>query len=115
MAYSTIARAERQDSEETAPAPVSRSGAIRSEEDDDVPLVRYVDEARAPKIVRDIFEALRKSQGKVQNSRRVLAHNPDVLRAFGPFLGAITKENALTNRLKELAIVKASLINGCRY
>ena len=80
-----------------------------------MPLVRYVDEAQAPKIVQDIFEALRKSQGKVPNSRRVLAHNPDVLRAFGPFMGAIAKENALANRLKELAILKVTLINGCHY
>ena len=46
-----------------------------------MPLVRYGDEAQAPKIVRDIFEALRKSQGKLQNSRRVLGHNPDLARA----------------------------------
>lgn len=80
-----------------------------------MPLVSYVDEAQAPQIVRDIFEALRKSQGKVSNNRRAIAHNPDVLRAIGPLLGAVAKQNALPNRLKELAILKVTLINGCRY
>ncbi len=28
-----------------------------------------------------------------------MAHNPDVLRAFGPFIGAISTETALANRL----------------
>lgn len=64
-----------------------------------VPLVDYVDEAEAPRVVRDIFDALRKNQGKLPNSRRVMAHNPDVLRAFGPFIGAISTENALANWL----------------
>ncbi|HUX85487.1 MAG TPA: carboxymuconolactone decarboxylase family protein [Chloroflexota bacterium] len=77
--------------------------------------VRYADEDQAPSIVRTIFEALRKQRGQVQNSQRVLAHNPEVLRASGPFVGAVGRENALPNRIKELAILKVMLINGCQY
>jgi hypothetical protein len=64
-----------------------------------VPLVDYVDEAEAPRVVRDIFDAVRKNQGKLPNSRSVMAHNPDILRAFGPFIGAMSTENPLANRL----------------
>lgn len=80
-----------------------------------MPLVSYADEAQAPHFVHSIFEGLRQSKGFVYNSYRVMAHNPDALRAFAPCVGAILKEHALPNRLKELAILKVTLINGCRY
>jgi uncharacterized peroxidase-related enzyme len=78
-------------------------------------LVLYVDEDQAPPIIHILFEAARKQRGRVPNSQRVMAHNPDVLRAFGPFVGAIARENALPNRLKELAILKVTMINGCVF
>ena len=77
--------------------------------------VRYVDEDQAPPLVRSVFEAVRKQRGRVPNSQRVLAHNSEVLRAFGPFVGAVSRENVLPLRLKELAILKVTLINGCKY
>jgi uncharacterized peroxidase-related enzyme len=77
--------------------------------------VPYVDEQAAPQVVRGVFDAVRRQRGHVPNSQRLLAHNPEVLRAFGPFVGAVSREHALPLRLKELAILKVTLINGCRY
>jgi uncharacterized peroxidase-related enzyme len=70
---------------------------------------------RASQIIHTLYEAARKQRGMVPNSQRVMAHNPDALRAFGPFVGAIARENALPNRLKELAILKVTLLNGCVF
>lgn len=78
-------------------------------------LVSFVNEADAPPVVQRIFESIRKERGRVVNARLVMAHNPDFLRALGPFSTAIAKESSLSNRIKELAILQVSLINGCHY
>ena len=59
-----------------------------------MPLASYADEAQAPHFVHSIFEGLRQSKGFVYNSYRVMAHNPDALRAFAPCVGAILQQFA---------------------
>ena len=80
-----------------------------------MPLVEFVNEDEAPPVVGRIFNALRKDGRRVVNARRVMAHNPNFLRALGPFSEAIKQENVLPNRIKELAILRVSLVNGCQY
>lgn len=80
-----------------------------------MPLVRFVDEAEAPPVVQRIFDALRRERGRVANARRVMAHNPEFLRALGPLSTAVIRESALSSRIKELAILTVSLVNGCHY
>lgn len=80
-----------------------------------MPLVEFVFEDEAPPIVKRVFDALRNGGGRVVNARRVMAHNPDFLRALGPFSDAIKRESALSNRIKEIAILRVSLVNGCHY
>jgi alkylhydroperoxidase family enzyme len=80
-----------------------------------MPLVEFINEDEAPPVVRRIFNALRKAGRRVVNARRIMAHNPKFLRALGPFSEAILQENVLSNRIKELSILRVSLINGCHY
>ncbi len=80
-----------------------------------MPFIDPIPFDQAPPIVRRIYEATEHARGVVPNSQRTMAYNPEVLRAFGPFVGAISRENVLPNRLKELAILRVTLINGCRY
>jgi alkylhydroperoxidase family enzyme len=45
----------------------------------------------------------------------MLAHKPDVLRAFNQLSGAIWAEGTLAPKLKELAYLRVSILNGCAY
>lgn len=44
-----------------------------------------------------------------------MAHRPNVLKNFVPLYGSILDEGTVEQRYKELAYLKASLINGCEY
>jgi hypothetical protein len=75
------------------------------------PIVK--DDASEP--VRRIYDALERRTGRVSNLNKMLAHKPDVLRAFGPFYAAIWAAGALSNQLKTLAYLRVSILNGCVY
>lgn len=52
------------------------------------------------------------------NSFKLLAHSPNAMRWFYPFWAAVHAEgfgSSVPLRLKELAIVKTSMINSCAY
>lgn len=80
-----------------------------------LPLVGYPDSVQFPPFIHSIFAGMQRIYGKVFNSYRVMAHNPEVVRFFVPCAAAILKQHALSNRIKELAVLKVTLINGCRY
>lgn len=65
-----------------------------------------------------LFEAVTRMLGRVPNSYRVLAHSPAVASVLLPFNAVMQREgagSALSTRIKEMAVVKTSQINGCRY
>jgi alkylhydroperoxidase family enzyme len=78
-------------------------------------LIEPLEPDRAPAVVRRIFEALEKRGAPVSNLVKMLAHKPDVLRAYNQLSGAIWAESALSARLKELAYLRVSILNGCTY
>jgi len=80
-----------------------------------MPLCDFVDEEQSPPLVKRVFDSLRKQGFRVVNAHRVMAHNPEVLRHMDKFSHAVADENILSNRIKELAILKVSLVNGCHY
>ena len=56
--------------------------------------------------------------GRTANLLRILAHSPDVTKWYLGFLAAIRQPSAgavSDVRLRNLAILKTSTINGCRY
>lgn len=78
--------------------------------------IEPVEKEQAPETVRRIYDALEKQRGRPPgNLHKMLAHKPDVLRTFLPFYGAIWAPGALPDRLKELAYLRASILNGCAY
>ncbi len=78
--------------------------------------IEPVEKEQAPEAVRRIYDALEKQRGRPPgNLHKMLAHKPDVLRTFLPFYGAIWTSGALPDRLKELAYLRASILNGCAY
>jgi alkylhydroperoxidase family enzyme len=77
--------------------------------------ISLVEQDQAPDVVRKIYEGLEKSFGRVPNFFKVLANKPDVLRAFHQLDGAIWADGALSSKLKDLAYLRTSILNGCEY
>lgn len=77
--------------------------------------IQPVEKEQAPDIVRRIYEALEQRAGSVSDFTKMLAHKPEVLRAFNQLFAAVMAEDALTRRLKELVFLRVSILNGCAY
>jgi alkylhydroperoxidase family enzyme len=74
------------------------------------------DEATGP--AREIFDSSNQLLGRTANLLRILAHSPHLARWFLPFVAAVRQPNAgavSDVRLRNLAVLKTSTINGCRY
>ena len=77
--------------------------------------VSLVGDDEAPAVVRRIFESLQQRSGSVSPYFRVLAHRPDVLRAFNQLHAAIWADGALSAKLKHLAYLRVSILDGCEF
>jgi uncharacterized peroxidase-related enzyme len=65
--------------------------------------------------LKDTFEKLAARAGKVPNIFAVMAHRPGVLNTFLPLYKAIIGEGTVEAKYKELAYLRASMVNGCEY
>ncbi len=77
-----------------------------------------ITDAQAPEEVRLVFEGARRLLGRVPNFFRTLVHSPAQAKWLLPFLVTAQRMGpgtVLDGRLRELAIVKTSLLNGCKY
>lgn len=77
-------------------------------------LVSYVSNQQAAEKVKPVFEGMEKKIGAVPNVFRAMAHNPEMLEAFLA-LNATLPRTQLDSRLRELAYIKTSELNGCDY
>jgi uncharacterized peroxidase-related enzyme len=77
-------------------------------------LVHYVSNEEAAEKVRPILEGLEKKLGSVPNVFRAMAHSPELFEAFLGLNSALGKTR-LDGKLRELAYIKASELNGCDY
>ncbi len=64
---------------------------------------------------RPIYDALEKKMGRVINFFKVMAHKPNVLGPFLEFYTQVWAPGALSPKLKELAYLRTSIMNGCEY
>ena len=72
------------------------------------------DEEASPEVKR-VLEAIAPG-GKAAPFFRMLAHKPAVLRSFNQLSGGLWAEDSkLPPRLKDLAYLRASILNGCEY
>lgn len=74
------------------------------------PLVRLIDAAGAPLLLRDLFAG-----GDPGPIAAALAQVPELCQAALPFLGAALGPSLVAIRLKEIAILRTSALLGCRY
>lgn len=78
--------------------------------------IEPVERDGAPAQVRRIFEAIEREGRPVTNLLRMLGHKPAILRAYNQLYGALFAEDSdLSPRLKELAYLRVSILNGCAY
>jgi alkylhydroperoxidase family enzyme len=76
--------------------------------------IEPVDKDQAPPLVQRIYDGLEHQVGAVSVFTRMLAHKPDVLRAYNQLSGALWA-GELSEKLKELAYLRVSILNGCAY
>jgi uncharacterized peroxidase-related enzyme len=77
-------------------------------------LVRYVSTEEVGGNLRSVFENMQRKLGAVPNVFRVMAHSPELLEAFLALNSALGKTQ-LDGKLRELAYIKTSELNGCDY
>jgi uncharacterized peroxidase-related enzyme len=77
-------------------------------------LVSYITNQEAGDKVKAVFEGMEKKIGAVPNVFRAMAHNPEMLEAFLA-LNATLPKTKLDGKLRELAYIKTSELNGCDY
>jgi len=73
--------------------------------------ISLVEPESAPPEVKEIYEkALR---GKPGNAQKVLAHRPEMLKAFLPFYASVGR--SLDRKLYEMIYLRVSFVNDCHY
>ena len=80
--------------------------------------IRGISDEEATGAVKDVFDASHQLLGRTANLLRILAHSPYLARWFLPLVAAVRQPNAgavSEARLRNLAVLKTSTINGCRY
>jgi alkylhydroperoxidase family enzyme len=80
--------------------------------------LRGITDEEATGAVKDVFDASNQLLGRTANLLRILAHTPYVARWFLPLVAAVRQPDAgavSPARLRNLAVLKTSIINGCRY
>ena len=65
--------------------------------------------------VQPILDKLTHGFGKVPAFFGTMARVPEALEKFLPFYSAVIEHGTVERKYKELAYLKASLINGCEY
>jgi hypothetical protein len=80
--------------------------------------IKGITDEEATGAVKDMFEGSNRLLGRTANLSRILAHSPHVARFFLPLVAAVRQPGAgavSEVRLRNLAVLKTSTLNGCRY
>ena len=77
--------------------------------------IHPIERDQADPMVQRIYDGLARQTGSVSLFNKMLARKPEILRAFNQLSGAIWAEGALSPKLKELAYLRTSILNGCAY
>ena len=63
----------------------------------------------------EVFDHYQKIRGNVPNMFRTMAHRPEIMRSMVAHFRAVMESGTLSQKLKELVIVRTSQINRCEY
>src|SRR5215813_3962226 len=87
---------------------LSRSGGLMAR-------LPYVEKEGAGPEQEKILAQVTQKNGKIANIWKLWAHSPMTLETFMPFYKTLMLKSSLEGKLRELAYVKTSMINGCPY
>jgi len=78
------------------------------------PRLPYLEREQVPPDVQAVYDRLKQATGRVLNIFKLMAHHA---RSLAPFLAwyPTLREGALDLGLRQLAYVRASQLNRCRY
>jgi alkylhydroperoxidase family enzyme len=77
-----------------------------------------ISDEEATGAAKALFESSTRLLGRTANLLRVLAHSPHLAKWFLGLVAAVRQPNAgavSDVRLRNLAVLKTSVVNGCRY
>ncbi len=77
-------------------------------------VVSYVANDQAVDKIRSLFEGIEQKGRQVPNVLRAMAHSPGLLQGFLAINAALGRTE-LDGKLRELAYIKTSELNGCDY
>lgn len=80
--------------------------------------IRGITDEEATGVVTELFDASHEMLGRLSNLNRIIAHSPGIARWWVPFVAAIRQPHAgavSDVRLRNLAVLKTSTLNGCHY
>src|SRR5215831_420062 len=75
----------------------------------------YVEKESAAPDQEKILALVTQKSGKIANIWKLWAHSPLTLETFMPFYKTLMMKGVLDGKLRELAFVKTSILNGCPY
>jgi alkylhydroperoxidase family enzyme len=79
-----------------------------------MPINPVSDEAASPEVKR-VFESLAAAH-TLSPFQRMLAHKPGIMRAYNQLSNALWAEDSkLSPKLKDMAYLRASIVNQCEY
>ncbi len=74
----------------------------------------YLERDQVPSDIQAVYDTLQKATGRVLNIFKLMAHHAKSLPPFLQWYPTL-REGALDIKLRQLAYVKASQVNRCRY
>jgi uncharacterized peroxidase-related enzyme len=80
-----------------------------------MPVVNPIPREKAHTDVAGIYDSLTKKFGRMPNIFANMAHRPAVLKNFLALYASVMNEGTVEPKLKELAYLKTSRLNGCEY
>jgi alkylhydroperoxidase family enzyme len=79
------------------------------------PRISRLDKAQVDEETGKIYDAYLQERGNVPNMFRTAAHRPEIFRTMIAHFRAVMNTGTVSPKLKELAIVRTSQLNGCEY
>ncbi len=77
--------------------------------------IKPVSDEEASADVKRVFESLAAAR-QLSPFQRMLAHKPAIMRAYNQLSGALWAEDSkLSEKLKDMAYLRASIVNSCEY
>lgn len=77
--------------------------------------ISRLDRSSVDEKTADMFDHYQKARGNVPNMVRTMAHRPDIMRTLFAHFRAVMETGTLSQKLKELVILRTSQINRCEY